>query len=84
MRAKPGTGATEVEMQFIEGMRQLSARELVMLGMNDVAYIKRVIEDGTEAFSIHAADGTRMALLPDRNLAFAVVRQNDMEPVSVH
>ncbi len=71
-------------MQFIEGMRQLSARELVMLGMNDVAYVKRVIEDGTEVFAVHAADGTRMAVIPNRDLAFAVVRQNDMEPVSVH
>ena len=71
-------------MQFIEGLRQLSPRELGLLGMNDVAYVKRVVEDGAETFAVHAADGTRMALLPDRNLAFAVVRQNDMEPVSVH
>jgi len=71
-------------MQFIEGMRQLSPRELVMLGMNDVAYVKRVVEDGTEVFAVHAADGTRMAVIPNRDLAFAVVRQNDMEPVSVH
>ena len=71
-------------MQFIEGMRQLSSRELVMLGMNDVAYVKPVIEDGAEVFAVHAADGTRMALIPNRDLAFAVVRQNDMEPVSVH
>jgi len=84
VRAKPSTGATEIKMQYIEGMRQLSARELVMLGMNDVAYVKRVIEDGTEVFAVHAADGTRMAVIPNRDLAFAVVRQNDMEPVSVH
>ena len=71
-------------MQFIEGMRQLSSRELVMLGMNDVAYVRPVIEDGAEVFAVHAADGTRMALIPNRDLAFAVVRQNDMEPVSVH
>jgi hypothetical protein len=51
--------------------------------MNDVAYVRRV-EDGSEAFSIHAADGTKMAVLPDRDVAFAVVRQNNMEPVSVH
>ena len=81
---KPSPGAMESEMQFIEGLRQLSARELGLLGMNDVAYVKLVDEDGTKGFSIHAADGTKMAVLPDRDLAFAVVRQNDMEPVSVH
>jgi len=74
----------EIEMQHIEGLRQLSARELGLLGMNDVAYVKPVVEDGTEAFAIHAADGTRMAVVPNRDLAFAAVRQNDMEPVSVH
>ncbi|MGC2413265.1 MAG: DUF1150 family protein [Stellaceae bacterium] len=71
-------------MQYIEGIRQLSAKELGLLGMNDVAYIKRVIDNGTEAFSVHAADGARIAVLANRDLAFAVVRQNDMEPVSVH
>jgi hypothetical protein len=74
----------EIEMQYIEGIRQLSARELGMLGMNDVAYVKRVVEDGAEGFAVHAADGTRMAVVPNRDLAFAAVRQNDMEPVSVH
>jgi len=71
-------------MQYIEGIRELSARELGMLGMNDVAYVKRVVEDGTEGFAVYAADGTRMAVVPNRDLAFAAVRQNDMEPVSVH
>ena len=71
-------------MQFIEGMRQLSARELGMLGMEDVAYIKPILEDGVEAFAVCAADGTQMAVIPNRNLAFAVVRQHDMEPLSVH
>jgi hypothetical protein len=74
----------EIEMQYIEGIRQLSARELGLLGMNDVAYVKRIVDDGTEAFAVHAADGTRIAVLADRDLAFVVVRQNDMEPVSVH
>ena len=71
-------------MQFIEGMRQLSPRELGMLGMEYLAYIKPVVEDGVEAFAVCAADGTQMAVIPNRNLAFAVVRQHDMEPVSVH
>ena len=71
-------------MQYIEGLRELSARELGLLGMNDVAYVKRVMEDGVEAFAVHAADGARIAVLSSRDLAFAVVRQNDMAPVSVH
>ena len=71
-------------MQFVEGMRQLSARELGLLGMEDLAYVKPVLQDGIEAFAVCAADGTQMAVIPNRELAFAVVRQNDMEPLSVH
>jgi hypothetical protein len=52
--------------------------------MQAVAYIKRVSVNDTVAFAIHAADGTQLALLPDRDTAFATVRQNDIEPVSVH
>jgi hypothetical protein len=55
-----------------------------MLGMQDIAYVKRVVVDGNAGYAIHAADGTQMALIPDRAVAFAVVRQNELEPVSVH
>jgi hypothetical protein len=71
-------------MQTIEQMRQMTANDLAMLGMQDIAYVKPVRVDGNEGFAVHAADGTQMALIANRDLAFAVVRQNEMEPVSVH
>ena len=71
-------------MQFVEFGRQMSKRDLGLLGMENVAYVKRVIVDGTEAFAVHAADGTQIAVMPNRDVACAVVRQHDMEPVSVH
>jgi hypothetical protein len=74
----------EIEMHFNQGIRPLSALQLGLLGINDVAYIKRIVEDGKEGFAVHAADGTRIAVLADRDLAFIVVRQNELEPVSVH
>jgi hypothetical protein len=71
-------------MQFLEGLRGLSEREFGLLGMEDLAYVKRVIVGGAEAFAVHAADGTQIAIIGDRSIAFAVVRQHDLEPVSVH
>ena len=71
-------------MQFIEASRQLSERELGVLGMEDVAYVKSVVVDGADVFAVHAADGIQIALMANREIAFAVVRQHDMEPVSVH
>jgi hypothetical protein len=74
----------EVVMQFLEGLKHLSDNELGLLGMEDLAYVKRVVVDGANAFAVHAANGTQIAVMADRDVAFAVVRQHDMEPVSVH
>lgn len=71
-------------MDRIERIKQMSARELAMFGVQDLAYIKRVVIDGASGYAVHAADGTQIALLEDREVAFATVRQHDMEPVSVH
>lgn len=71
-------------MQTIEEMRQMTVNDLAMLGVQHIAYVKPVTVDGTEGFAIHAADGTQMAVIGDRAVAYAVVRQNDLEPVSVH
>lgn len=40
-------------------------------------------EDST-LYSVHSADGERIALVGDRELAFAAARQHEMNPVSVH
>jgi hypothetical protein len=79
-----GGSAMEVVMQFLESLKHLSANELGLLGMEDVAYVKPVVVDGTDAFAVHAANGTQIAVMADREVACAVVRQHDMEPVSVH
>jgi hypothetical protein len=71
-------------MQTTEQMRLMTTNDLAMLGMQDIAYVKPVTVEGTAGFAVHAADGTQMALIANRDLAFAVVRQNEMEPVSVH
>jgi hypothetical protein len=71
-------------MDRIERIKRISAHELAMLGVQDLAYIKQVIVDGVIGYAVHAADGTHIAVLADRDVAFATVRQHDMEPVSVH
>lgn len=35
-------------------------------------------------FSVHDPNGNCLALTPDRKVAFALARRNDMQPVSVH
>ena len=71
-------------MNQIEKLRHITPKEFALLGMQDLAYIKRVTVNDDTAFAIFAADGTQVALLPDREVAVATVRQHELEPVSVH
>jgi len=71
-------------MDRIERIKQMSARELALFGMQDLAYIKAVVVDGSTGYAVHAADGTQIAMLSNRDVAFVTVRQHDLEPVSVH
>jgi hypothetical protein len=72
-------------MNKIEKLRHITPTEFALLGMQDIAYIKRIAgSDGVVGFAIYAADGTQVALLPDREIAFATVRQHQLEPLSVH
>jgi hypothetical protein len=71
-------------MKEIERIRHMSSRELALFGMQDLAYVKQVLVDGVSAFAVHAADGTQITVLPDREIALATLRQHDLEPLSVH
>lgn len=35
-------------------------------------------------YAVHNEDGERLALVRDRNMAFMLARQHDMDPVTVH
>lgn len=35
-------------------------------------------------FALHSADGRRVAVLDNRDLAFVAAREHELEPVSVH
>jgi hypothetical protein len=53
-------------------------------GLEDLAYVKAVQIDGQKLYAIHAADGTPLTVIANCSLAFATVRQYEMEPLSVH
>jgi len=62
----------------------MSEHAFAMLGVEDVAYIREVTVDGNKAWAIIGADGTSLALAPNRELAFAAALQADRTPVSAH
>lgn len=65
-------------------LRQMSAHDLSRWGVGVLAYVKKIsLQDG-EAYAIHGADGEPLGVAPSREVAFAGLRQNDLEPISVH
>ena len=62
----------------------LTAQDFASLGVGQVAYVRTVSLNGQVAFSVHAADGTPLTVLANREAAMGVIVQNDMEPVSAH
>jgi hypothetical protein len=65
-------------------IRHLSSREFFALGVQNIAYVKEVTEDGVTGYAIHAADGSRLGLAETRDLAIVALKQHDLEPHSVH
>lgn len=64
--------------------QDLSATDFASLGADAIAYVKPVVISGAHAYAIHAADGQHLMTVPNRAVAMATVRQNDLEPASVH
>lgn len=73
-----------MSQNHIEKLRHISPQEFATLGMQGLAFIKRVVVNDALAYAIHTADGTQVALVPSREIAEATVRQNELEPLSVH
>ena len=65
-------------------IRNLSQIDLGRLGLQQIAYVKPVMINGVNAFAIHAADGTPMAVAQNADLALAAIVQHEMLPALVH
>ena len=62
----------------------LSNSDLFYLGLDELAYIKRIVENDENIFGIFAADGEQIGMAPELELARAMAIQNDLYPVNVH
>lgn len=62
----------------------LTATDFAALGVQNLAFVRKVEEGGTVQWGIFSADGTPIGIAPSRDVAFAAVRQHDLEPMSVH
>ena len=63
-------------------------RAIVYVRAVNVADLPREVQEQAEGhdtlYAVHTSEGERLALVRDRSMAFALARQNDMDPVTVH
>ncbi|MFO1238312.1 MAG: DUF1150 family protein [Alphaproteobacteria bacterium] len=62
-------------------VRQVSPEALIAEGALPEG---AVLPQGVKLYAVHLADGRRIAVMDDRERAFAAALQNDLDPVSVH
>lgn len=65
-------------------LRDLTPLDWARFGAQEMAYIRPVTVNGTQAVAIHAADGTPIGAAPNEALAIAAILQHEMAPVLVH
>ncbi|MBT3989326.1 MAG: hypothetical protein HN884_02210 [Rhodospirillaceae bacterium] len=58
--------------------------DLIYLGLDEVAYIKPIVENGEDIYGIFAADGEQIGMAPEFELARAMTIQSELYPVNVH
>jgi len=63
---------------------KFSPDQCAALGVDRLAYGRPAVVDGRTVYAIHNADGNELGMMAERDIAFAAVKQHDMEPVSVH
>ncbi|CAK7192956.1 hypothetical protein COMNV_01166 [Commensalibacter sp. Nvir] len=72
------------EQGDVVDIRNLTDFQLKALGIAQLAYVKTILINGEQAFAIHAADGTPMAVADNEKTAFAAILQHELVPALVH
>lgn len=84
MRSQNRSEDAEPDAVRVLDIRQITTDQLAQLGVSRLAYIKPVTVGGEDVFAIHAADGTPMAVAPNRELAWGAILEHEMVPSLVN
>lgn len=66
-----------------EILRNLSKGDFLGFGLHQVAYVRPVTVENRCIWAIHAADGTPLHLADSARMADVLIRQNDLEPMTL-
>jgi len=70
--------------QSTNPLKNLSQNDLLTFGLNAIAYLKPAEVNGQAVYAIHAADGSQLAFVANREVGVAAMQQHELEPVSLH
>lgn len=69
----------------LSGWPELAGQEFALLGLEQLAYIRRLADDNAQpVYGVFAADGSRLGSFSSHAVAEAAIRQYELEPASVH
>ncbi len=71
-------------MDKLDRMDRLSTQDMILLGIEDVAFVKPTTKNGQTFYLICAADGNEIGRSANRDVAQAAIRQHGLEPLSLH
>ncbi|NND18556.1 MAG: DUF1150 family protein [Silicimonas sp.] len=68
--------------------KNIDQRQLAYIRPVEIAELPEEVRAQAEGrdhvYAVHNAEGDRLALVADRNMAFLLARENDLAPVNVH
>ena len=62
----------------------MSVHDFTEWGVREIAYIKKIEFEGKQAFAVYAANGHQLAVTENLDVAYGLLFQNDLEPISLH
>lgn len=65
-------------------IRNLTDEQFLVLGLPNLVYIRRELDEGEEVFAIRAANGQIMGMAEDPEEAFDAINQHDMVAMTIH
>lgn len=78
--------------ETLDLLKELSTQDFLDVGLNQVAYIRRVealqdeqLKEGADkVYAVYAADGSQISLMDSYETAVNAIRINDLFPVTLH
>jgi hypothetical protein len=74
---------TTIITPLLSQLKDISVQDFLNIGMHDVAYIRKVNDEGQTRFAVHAANGMPLSIVNNDFEAWAYVFENDLEAVTV-